>query len=68
MYLCYLRPPNRRPVWNGPYFGPVDWQGILPRLWCPDCGSEVFERDTLRCPRCEKEVKSNDLQKRSKSL
>lgn len=59
MFVHYLRPPNRRPVWIGMRPAQVDIQGVIPRFWCSVCGSEVFVGDKERCPGCEKEEKKN---------
>lgn len=50
-----------RPVWKGLRLGLVDWQGAIPRFWCPVCGKEVFLRGKDRCPRCEKEERNGKL-------
>lgn len=58
MCVIYLRPPYGRPVWKGVRLGLVDFQGAIPRFWCPVCGGEVFLRGAERCSRCEKEVQN----------
>ncbi len=59
--MVKIRSPKRRPVWKGPRLGFVDWQGAIPRFWCPRCGSEVFLWGKDRCPRCEKEEKYEQM-------
>ena len=53
--MIKIRPANRRPIWKGLRLGFVDWQGVIPRFWCPKCGKEVFLWGKDCCPRCEKE-------------
>jgi len=64
VWLMYTKP--RRPIWVGPRLGLQDMQGVVPRFWCPNCGTEVFLRGVEKCRRCEKEDRENE--KLSKSL
>lgn len=57
MFSLYVLSQIRRPVWRGSRLGLVDYQGAIPRGWCPVCGAEVFVWGAERCPRCEKEVR-----------
>jgi len=59
--MTKIRPSEGRPVWKGLRLGLVDWQGAIPRFWCPVCGKEVFLRGKDRCPRCEKEERNGNL-------
>lgn len=60
--MLWIRLPKRRPVWKGLRLGPTDWQGAIPRFWCPVCGKEVFLWGKDCCPRCEKEVHNGQKQ------
>lgn len=65
MCIYYGKPPKRRPVWTSFWLGLTDLQGVIPRAWCQGCGGEVFARDALQCPRCEKEEKYHVHKERS---
>ena len=60
--MIKTRPFKGRPVWKGLYLGFVDWQGVIPRHWCPVCGGEVFLWGKEICPRCEKEEQNGAMQ------
>ena len=50
--IVYCKDHRRRPVRFGYAPSMRDLQADIPRTWCCQCGSEVFENGQDRCIRC----------------
>ncbi len=54
--IVYLKSNHRMPVQAVPCRHLRDLQQDIPANWCPGCGAEIFDADSVLCRRCKGEM------------
>lgn len=65
MQVMYLRDGFRQPVLYRGRDAFPDVQGRLPKGWCEECGTEIFDDGQRSCERCQRRRKKDATQRKS---